>query len=70
MQAKITAALESAKSGAAKISALKQQLDSYNDFYVGLNQYTAGAVSYTHLGNVHTFHQFPVACNDRKSRDK
>ncbi|MCI8348948.1 MAG: hypothetical protein HFE74_05905 [Firmicutes bacterium] len=45
VQAKITAALESAKSGAAKISALKQQLDSYNDFYVGLNQYTAGVAS-------------------------
>lgn len=45
VQGKITAALEQAKSGAASISALKQQLDSYNTFYVGLNQYTAGVAS-------------------------
>lgn len=45
IQGKITAALEQAKSGAASISALKQQLDSYNTFYVGLNQYTAGVAS-------------------------
>lgn len=45
VQGKITAALEQSKSGAASISALKQQLDSYNTFYVGLNQYTAGVAS-------------------------
>lgn len=45
VQAQITAALEQAKSGAASISALKEQLDSYNTFYVGLNQYTAGVAS-------------------------
>lgn len=45
VQGKITAALEQAKSGAASISALKQQLDSYNTFYIGLNQYTAGVAS-------------------------
>lgn len=42
VQAQITAALEKAKSGAASISALKEQLDSYNTFYKGLNKYTAG----------------------------
>lgn len=42
VQAQITAALEKAKSGAASISALKEQLDSYNAFYTGLGQYTAG----------------------------
>lgn len=45
VQGKITAALEQAKSGAASISALKQQLDSYYTFYTGLNQYTAGVAS-------------------------
>lgn len=45
VQAQITAALEQAKSGAASISALKEQLDSYNTFYVGLSQYTAGVAS-------------------------
>lgn len=45
VQAQITAALEQAKSGAAAISALKEQLDSYNQFYIGLSQYTAGVVS-------------------------
>ncbi len=42
VQAQITAALEQAKSGAAAISSLKGQLDQYNQFYVGLAQYTAG----------------------------
>ena len=45
MQAKITAALEQAKSGAASISALKGQLDSYHTFYTGLRDYTAGVAS-------------------------
>lgn len=45
VQAQITAALEQAKSGAASISALKEQLDSYNTFYTGLSQYTAGVAS-------------------------
>lgn len=45
VQAQITAALEQAKSGAASISALKGQLDSYNTFYTGLSQYTAGVAS-------------------------
>lgn len=45
VQAQITAALEQAKSGAASISALKEQLDSYNTFYIGLSQYTAGVAS-------------------------
>ena len=34
-----------AKAGAASITALKQQLDSYNMFYTGLAQYTAGVSS-------------------------
>ncbi len=42
VQSQITAALEQAKSGAASISALKEQLDQYKQFYVGLNKYTAG----------------------------
>ena len=41
-QAQITEALEKAKSGAASVSALKEQLDSYNEFYTGLADYTAG----------------------------
>lgn len=45
VQGQITAALEQAKSGAASISALKVQLDSYNEFYTGLGQYTAGVAS-------------------------
>ena len=45
VQAKITEALEAAKSGAASISALKEQLDSYNAFYIGLGQYTSGVAS-------------------------
>ncbi len=42
VRTQINAAIESAKSGAASIAALRQQLDSYNTFYVGLQQYTAG----------------------------
>lgn len=45
VQGQITAALEKAQSGATSISALKEQLDSYHDFYTGLNQYTAGVAS-------------------------
>lgn len=45
VQDQITAALEQAKSGAASISALKSQLDSYNTFYTGLKDYTAGVSS-------------------------
>lgn len=41
----INAAVESARNGAAGISALKQQLDSYNQFYQGLLSYTSGVVS-------------------------
>lgn len=42
VQNQITAALKKAKSGAASISALKAQLDSYNTFYTGLLKYTDG----------------------------
>lgn len=42
VQNQITAALQKAKSGAASISALKAQLDSYNEFYTGLQKYTDG----------------------------
>jgi putative membrane protein len=42
VQQQITQALEQANSGAASISALKTQLDSYNEFYKGLLTYTAG----------------------------
>lgn len=42
VQEKITAALEQANAGAAAISALKGQLDSYNQFYQGVVTYTAG----------------------------
>lgn len=45
VQEQITAALGAAKSGAASISALKQQLDSYNTFHNGLCAYTAGVGS-------------------------
>ena len=45
VQDQITAALEAAASGAAQISALKSQLDSYNEFYVGLRDYTAGVAA-------------------------
>lgn len=42
VRTQLNAALESAKSGVASIVALQDQLDSYNTFYVGLQQYTAG----------------------------
>lgn len=45
VQGQITAALEKAKSGAASVSALKEQLDSYNTFYTGLNRYTEGVAT-------------------------
>ena len=45
VQAQIQAALASAKSGAQSIQNLREQLDSYNTFYVGLQQYTAGVTS-------------------------
>ena len=45
VQGQINGAIEQAKSGAASISALKGQLDSYKAFYNGLNQYTAGVAS-------------------------
>ncbi len=40
--AKINAAVESAKSGAERIIALREQLDHYNQFYQGLLTYTDG----------------------------
>ena len=42
VRTQLNAALESAKSGVTSIVALRDQLDSYNTFYVGLQQYTAG----------------------------
>ena len=45
VQNQITAALEQAQSGAASISALKAQLNSYRDFYNGLLAYTDGVDS-------------------------
>lgn len=45
VQEQITKALEQAESGAASVSALKAQLDSYNTFYTGLKEYTAGVSS-------------------------
>lgn len=45
VQGQINGAVEQAKSGAASIQALKGQLDSYQAFYNGLNQYTAGVAS-------------------------
>lgn len=45
VQGQITAALEQAASGAASVSALKEQLDTYAGFYYGLQSYTAGVDS-------------------------
>jgi putative membrane protein len=45
VQEQIQAALESAESGVQSIQNLREQLDSYNTFYVGLQQYTAGVAS-------------------------
>ena len=42
VKSQITKAVESAKSGASGIAALKTQLDSYNQFYQGLLTYTDG----------------------------
>lgn len=42
IQQKIDAATEQASAGAVQIRSLKQQLDQYNVFYMGLNSYTAG----------------------------
>ena len=42
VQAQIPKGREHAASGAAAVSALKEKLDSYKQFYLGLNQYTAG----------------------------
>ena len=41
----VEAAVAAAKTGAASLSALKAQLDSYNQFYQGLLTYTAGVAS-------------------------
>lgn len=42
VKAKIEAAVDQAKAGASTIAALKTQLDSINQFYTGLSNYTAG----------------------------
>lgn len=42
VQSQITAASAQASEGAKSLRALKQQLDSYNAFYLGLASYTAG----------------------------
>ncbi|MGI6199162.1 MAG: hypothetical protein ACOYJA_00155 [Christensenellales bacterium] len=42
VQSQIDSAVQAAQSGASSISALKDQLDSYNDFYQGLKDYTQG----------------------------
>ena len=42
VQDKIMAATEQASAGAVQIRSLKQQLDQYNTFYMGLLAYTAG----------------------------
>ena len=42
MQSQIQAAVESAKNGESSIAVLKQQLDSYQQFYSGLQDYTDG----------------------------
>lgn len=45
MQAQIAAGLAQAKAGRESIVNLKAQLNSYNEFYTGLTQYTAGVDS-------------------------
>ncbi len=45
VQGQINGAVEQAQSGTASLQALKGQLDSYQAFYNGLNQYTAGVAS-------------------------
>ncbi len=44
VQSQIQAAVESAKNGESSIAVLKQQLDSYQQFYSGLQDYTDGVV--------------------------
>lgn len=45
VKAQINAAVEKATAGVASITALRAQLDSYNEFYTGLARYTAGVDS-------------------------
>lgn len=45
VQSQFRAALTTAESGVQSIQALREQLDSYNTFYIGLQQYTAGVAS-------------------------
>lgn len=45
VKAQINAAVETAMAGAGSLTALKAQLDSYNSFYTGLAQYTAGVAA-------------------------
>lgn len=45
VKAQINAVLEKARAGADSINGLKAQLDSYNQFYTGLSQYTAGVAA-------------------------
>lgn len=45
VQAQIKAGADTAAAGASSLSALKQQLDSYNTFYTGLKKYTGGVDS-------------------------
>ena len=42
VRAQIDAAIAQASAGAKQLLALRQQLDSYNTFYIGLQTYTAG----------------------------
>lgn len=45
VRSQVNAAFEKAVAGAASITALHAQLDSYNEFYTGLARYTAGVDS-------------------------
>lgn len=45
VQSQIKAAIQQASDGLQSIESLRAQLDSYNTFYVGLRQYTAGVAS-------------------------
>ncbi len=45
VQSQIKAAIQQASDGLQLIESLRAQLDSYNTFYVGLRQYTAGVAS-------------------------
>ena len=45
VQNQIKAAIQQASDGLQSIESLRAQLDSYNTFYVGLRQYTAGVAS-------------------------